>query len=408
MIRILRLTPLAAGIFCLLASSAPVVHAAGGPIELAAFCDGSDDKDDTSCIRAWVDAARSSGQELYASPGHFLYRQTVDLFSGAHVRCAGPATTIFRSTGDAKILFDAVGNGLEGISLEDCGFDLNGNKEPFAAVLRVWGQGAAARNIRVRGNRMYDGTLTGKTSPEQRQYILLLNCEQCWVTENHLSEGGRIKVGRPGRRVVIRDNVLEHVNDNAITVVGRAQASSQDILIAGNVIEDPVRTGIFFGADGMPQNDPALSVRNVRISNNVVEGDFVSACIRGTLPNRAEHVVISGNVCSKSGGSGDRVRGIDLFRTHEPSDGSAQLSAKQVLITDNIVTGHFSSAPLYLAGAYDQPILNANQFANSGGGDAIWVRGDVRRVLITNNVYVGSLRVEEPATAVVHDNVEVR
>jgi hypothetical protein len=235
-----------------------------------------------------------------------------------------------------------------------------------------------------------------------------LNCEQCWVSENHLSEGGRIKVGRPGRRVVIRDNVLEHVNDNAITVVGRAQAPSEDILIAGNVIEDPVRTGIFFGADGMPQNDPALSVRNVRISNNVVEGDFGSACIRGTLPNRAERVVIQGNVCSKTGASGDHVRGIDLFRTHEPSDGSAQLSAKHVLVTDNIVTGHFSAAPLYLAGAYDQPILNANQFANNGGGDAIWIRGEVRRVLVTNNVYLGSLRIEEPATAIVRDNLEVQ
>jgi hypothetical protein len=385
------------------------LKAAASPIDLADFCDGGDQRDDTACLQVWIEAARETGDELYASPGTYLYSESVELFPGSHIRCAGPAVTIFKSAGDAKVIFDAIRDDLEGIVIEDCGFDLNGNEIPFAGVIRIFGPNAPVRNIHVRGNRMYDSRLTGGTSPEQRQYILLLNCDQCWVSENHLSEGGRIKVGRPGNRIVIRDNVVEHVNDNAITVVDDDGGVSSDILIAGNVIRSPLHIGIFFGADGEPWTDPKLTTHNARIVDNVVEGDWESACILGVLPNRAARIHVVGNICRKTGTTGPYTQGIGIARTRAPEDGSGRLPVQDLLVAANTVVGmgteSYDSGGIRISGEFDGLRILGNTVRH-GGAEAIWVRGAVPYGLVAHNLVEGPIRLDPGVSVTVVDNTK--
>ena len=152
---------------------------------------------------------------MYASNGTFLYNGAATLFSGAHIRCAGPGATLFKNTGGSGTLFQTTVN-IQDVVIENRGFDVNGNPASFLTVIGM--NGGTAQNIHIRGNRIYDSTILGQTSAQQRQYVLITNCSNCWVENNWLSEGGRIKLGRPGTQLFIRNNVVNKVNDNAITI----------------------------------------------------------------------------------------------------------------------------------------------------------------------------------------------
>ena len=145
-----------------------------------------------------------------------------------------------------------------------------------------------AENIYIYGNKIYDSKSPGiegcdqnqdKCATRQRHYILVKNVKDLWIENNHLSGGGRIKAGGPGQNIYIRDNIIDFVNDNGITIVDEGQKivdkdgnnlcisvgmrNTQNIEISGNTIIDAVATGIFFGADGQKGDDPQFKTQNI-------------------------------------------------------------------------------------------------------------------------------------------------
>lgn len=273
-------------------------------IDIKHFCDGNTNTDSTTCAQQWLQTAQEQGKHLYASEGIYTLGDSLNIFNNMHLRCESPKT-IFRKRGDrGSPHFTSVRYGqpiipVRNVLIENCGFDMNGDQSNFASAIRL----SQAQNITLRKNRIFDSTGTRSDARNrQRQYVLILSAVDILVEDNHLSDGGRIKLGQPGRRLVIRNNILDFVNDNGITVVDIPTSSwpdgnnvSEDILITGNRIIDPTVTGIFFGADGEP-NGVNVITRRVTIANNIITGPL-SACIKGTLPDQASNILIAYNQC---------------------------------------------------------------------------------------------------------------
>jgi chitodextrinase len=289
-------------------------------LDLAQYCNGADQLDDTSCIGRWISDGRAQGKHLYASPGTYLYSSNRRLFNGVQIRCADPKTTVFKNIGGSRNFFvmsSSMGvpdHPYEDIRIENCGFDMNGATANFASIISIGGDSSSpetmARNITIRGNRVFDSTQPGSMYVErdrQRQYIVVISAQDVLIEGNQLSEGGRIKAGRPGTRIVIRNNTLHNVNDNGITVVNTQSRTGSHYRIENNTVVNALGSGIFFGSDGQNTGTPDQLIEDVIIRNNRISGIQVR-CILGTLPNHARRIVIDGNDCRKnnaeSGGAG--------------------------------------------------------------------------------------------------------
>ena len=215
----------------------------------------------------------------------------------------------------------------------------------------------------------------------QRQYIAILNTEDVLVENNHLSEGGRIKVGRPGRRIVIRNNTLHNINDNGITVVDQGGGLSSDILIEHNTIINPLNSGIFFGADGQPAGTAALQLYDVTIRNNAITGNFLNNCITGVLPNHVARIYIVANTCHKTGPTptGAYVAGIGLNRNHTSTLRAAQISrckttpfCRMSIMPTTNWRGYSSPSILIISALLGNTIYDT--------ATAIYLRGDMPQV----------------------------
>jgi hypothetical protein len=279
-------------------------------LDLASYCRGDGVTDCTSAIQRWIDDGRAQGRHLYVSPGTYLYGSTRRLYDRTQIRCADPATTVFKNTNEQQAYFIASENFGSGsppytdMRVENCGFDMNAAQANFASTIVIRGGSDPARwarNITIRGNRVFDSTQPGQMYVErdrQRQYILVLAAQDVLIEGNRLSEGGRIKAGRPGSRIVVRNNTLHNINDNAITVVNFGDYTGSHYLIENNHITNALGSGIFFGSDGQGAGTPAQVVEDIVIRNNTIVGGQ-QACIHGTLPNHARRIFIQGNSCEK-------------------------------------------------------------------------------------------------------------
>jgi hypothetical protein len=373
--------------------------AAGRGIDLSDYCNGSDEIDDTACIREWIEVGRASPSgALYAPAGTYLFRQAMPLYSGLRLECAGASETTFRNNGGSG-LFLAAATAVHGVRIENCGFDVRGSTANFLAVISVNPPDPTpSTELLVRRNRFYDSAIRGRMSAEQRQYILLLNCEGCRVVENHLSEGGRIKLGRPGRGLLIRGNIVERANDNAITVVDIGEGLSEDIRIVNNRVLHPLVVGIFFGADGEGQTSPSLITRNVRIEGNYIEGDWRLACILGTLPAIADEILVRGNTCAKQGPTQQATAGIIIKRTND-----AALRATDIRVEANTVFSADASGPvaaldfggIFFSGSHERVRVVRNEIFNVGPRAMMFRNVDIVDARIVRNVLVGGVIVIE-------------
>ena len=147
------------------------------------------------------------------------------------------------------------------------------NNGEFA--IRVKFQTAPADGVPVTLNAGYS---------DQRQPILILNCTDVLINNNILKCLGRIKIGRPGNRVIVTNNIINGCNDNGITLVNIAPSNAdpddpgslspqpklinRDLLIQNNIINHAATTGIFFGGDGGPEAVFPLEFYNIQITNN--------------------------------------------------------------------------------------------------------------------------------------------
>lgn len=282
--------------------------------------------DSTTYIRGLIEDAHRKGQKVVNIPaGTYTIFKPLPLYSNMTLRGAGSHKTILKNSGanGPKIMFSTQIAGVEtpkNIKITNIGFDSNGfNREDFLAVIAITGQSvkAQASNIRIQNNRFYDsvfdrvnptdldcdiGLVSCSKNVKQRQYILVLNVDGLWVTDNQLSGGGRIKVGRPGRNIYVQRNTLNFVNDNAITFVNNGnncRLSSQhcfteNVYVTDNVINNPVNNGIFFGADGEKFDHPDMRISNVVIARNKISG-FFGKGIFAILPPQTNGIQISSN-----------------------------------------------------------------------------------------------------------------
>lgn len=369
------------------------IRAAAIEIDIKNYCNGSDDVDDTTCIGQWLQAGRASlASKLYASPGTYLYSGSGAIYSGLNLECAGTKRTVFKNVGGNGTLLAATAN-VKDVRIRRCGFDVNGNPTDFLAVISINPPvSEPSTNILLRHNRIYDSTIPGAISDQQRQYILLLNCQRCTIEYNRLSEGGRIKVGRPGKQLVIRKNSVSNANDNAITVVDIGSGVSQDIVVEENRILAPKGVGIFLGADGENETSASLTTRNVRVEANTIHGDWQTACILGTLPAIAEKIAIRKNTCTKTAVNAFSSAGISVRRTN-----GSPPRAKAIVVEDNKVT--FAGAPsgtpaldvggIVFTGNYIGVRVTNNEVRNVGPRAIRFRVADVQNAAVMSNTMVG-------------------
>jgi hypothetical protein len=361
-------------------------------VELSDYCNGNDSGDDTVCIRTWIQAGLSTGSELRGSNGTYLYRDTITLKSNLRLVCHKNHRTKFRRIGGSGMFFQAATE-VQNVHIEGCDFDVDGGTANFLTVIGVNpGTPTRSRNIEIKNNRFYDKAISGRMSAAQRQYIVLLNCDDCRVLDNRLTEGGRIKVGRPGSDILIRNNTLSNINDNAITVVDiNGGGVSERITIANNHITNPKGIGIFFGADGETQNDPALTTRDVVIEGNTITGDWESACIAGRLPATASGVRIVKNSCVKTGVCGTFPAGIVIYRTNNATSRAQNILIDNNQVRSNIgwITGQYpplDMGGIFVSGAHDLMTITNNRIVSVGPRAIFFQIGaDVTNANVTNN-----------------------
>jgi hypothetical protein len=363
-------------------------------INIAAFCTDPSSTNHTACIKKWVHAGRIHPfSKLYAAAGTYYYADSATLYSGINIECEDQNQTTFKNIGGNGTLFEAEAP-VTNVRISRCGFDVNGNTAEYLAVISISPSGSVpSRNVRLSRIRVRDSMIPGQMSAVQRYYLLVTDCIDCSAENNHLSEGGRIKMGRPGSQLVIRNNTIEHANDNAITVVDIGLGTSDDILIEGNHIIDPKVTGIFFGGDGQVATGGSVT-RRVHIYNNDITGDWGLACIQGTLPSAASEIHIRGNTCTKTGTGKPYQAGISLNRT----DGAIQrvdkirIESNHVLSPGCVAAGGI--APLdyggiFIAGNYDRVDVFQNEIDNVGPRALYLHDVDILHGRITHNTMVG-------------------
>jgi len=328
-------------------------------LDLADYCDGGDANPDDSCMSTWIAAAKAQGKHLYASAGTYIYTTIQsNLFSNFHMKCASNTAVTFKGSANTFFIwspsFITPGQPWSDISIEDCGFDMQDSISNFGSVITINPTVSGTKNITIRGNRVFDSTQPGSMYVEdtrQRQYIVILFSDDVLIENNNLSEGGRIKAGRPGNRIVIRNNTLFNINDNAITVVNfplSGQISSHH-LIEGNTVTNPLGSGVFFGADGESSGTTIMVTTDVTIRNNLIVGNFDFGII-GTLPNRTARINIYGNIIIKNNApfslGGLFNSGIALGR----ADNSV-LPTQDITIRNNVVRTE-GGAKLELGGLF--------------------------------------------------------
>jgi hypothetical protein len=279
------------------------------------------------------------------------------------------------------------------VRVENCTFDVNGNETNFLAVIDISPDYPdASTNIVVRRNRIYDGQLPGKTSKCQRQYILLINCHYCRVENNHLTEGGRIKIGQPGEHLTVVGNTVEDANDNAISVVDVNNTVSFDIVIERNVIRRPLQIGIFVGADGDTLNRPLMTTNDVRVEANRVEGDWVQACIFARLPAHSKTIRILRNTCIKTGKGAQSSAGIRVKRTDDAVAASYDLRIEHNQLAGTSTELPALDAGIFFSEVHDEVKVSNNQIVNIGSR-AMLFKGEVTHAKIVGNT-IGAAEIQ--------------
>jgi hypothetical protein len=392
------------------ATGATTAFNAGNALDIAAYCNGADALDDTACMTTWIGAAEAQGKHLYASAGTYYYTDGIAVFPGFHLQCASPAATIFKALSlTANDLFVLLPNFVdEGASpwtdmlVENCGFDLNGVTSNFTSVIAFGGGVQRMANVTVRGNHVWDSTLRGTmltSSTSQRQYIVVTVADNVLVEDNVLSEGGRIKVGRPGNTFTIRRNRIYSVNDNGITVVDTAGGTTTNILIENNEIVNPIRSGIFFGADGQTEGDSSMVLSDVVVRYNKVRGTYITNCITGVLPNNATRISITDNVCHKTGAyvASTFPGGIGLNRNNTGVTPVTNLTIARNSVTSDVPNALNALAGIFLAGPSTAACIVNNHVSNTA--TAIYIRDTaLNTIAMCNDIGTGIVRLNTGGT----------
>ena len=277
-------------------------------LRLSAYCDGSIVTDHGACIDEWMADARAQGRHMLADRGRYYSADTHSLVSGDYIKCSDAEFVMTNPQASALFRVEERARQRD-IYVGHCVFDLNANTRHFGGVIASGTRapddsGIHVRHMTVENNHFYDSSRPGQLDDDrhtaQRQYVLILQAENILIRNNRLESGGRIKAGRPGRKMAIVENVIHGVNDNGITVVDtdrlEIHGASEDIFIHKNEIHGALTAPIFIGGDGGVNTGPTLRTARITVTENYIVNS-TGHCILLQLPIDSEEIHVGRNVC---------------------------------------------------------------------------------------------------------------
>lgn len=350
-------------------------------VDIADYC-GPNEADATSCVLEWIQAATAASTDgtvhLFASAGSYGVAGGIALQSGMHLRCASQ-DVVFRSLDQQPIFADRqTVDVLEDILVEGCAFDTYGEPSRTATVFLV----DRATGVTFRNNRIFDsGGLPCDSRECRRDYTRMFRVQDVLIANNHFSQGGGLQVQGPGRRVVVRDNFLDFVSGVGISLRSRAGENwpdgtnvSEDYLIEGNTIGNPLTYGIAVGVLG---DGSGVTTRRVTLLNNTIVGT-TAQCVGARLPEHAADFFIGNTRCDVQTRLGEYCSGIHLFQT-SGVDPTNDTDLRGTLFRNHIESNTFGFG---VAGIFIDSLdacLIRNTVRNAGV--SVWTRDDAKAYL---------------------------
>ena len=169
---------------------------------------------------------------------------------------------------------------------------------------------------------------------------------------------------------------------------------SSDIYVEGNVIIDPIGSGIFFGVDGEAFTEPFIETRNVHVSRNIITGDWEGSCIIGTLPALAEKIHVVNNICTKTGDAGDFTTGISIRRVGGIATNIPP--ARDILVGFNTIVGdaggNLSLSGIFISGPLKDIRVIGNEVRDVGNAAIILRFREILNTVVSNNLVSGQIQ----------------
>lgn len=342
----------------------------------------------TTELQKWAASVSTTGGKLIVPPGTYIYSGNVSLYKNTTVECAGAQSAVFKNSNTAQSLFVAadIAN-THNITITGCAFDAAGyNVEDFLSFIAFsCNITNVCSDIRASNNHFYDSAYVGDATVKQRQYIVLLHCEDCWVQGNHLEQGGRIKVGRPSKRIHITNNIVNYVNDNGITIVDTVDSAlTEDSLITDNILKNCLSSCIYVGADGQGETS-LITNQRIIVARNIISGywDVAGITVTGTTTAREIHIV--DNIIIHDATTLAADAGINVSRQD-----IATAAAENIIIARNTIVlrngALFSLAGIEFGGAggFQTAVIENNNLSTSN----IRLTGTLSTLRFAQNTFV--------------------
>lgn len=366
---------------------------------------GNGTTNDAPALQAAIDAACAAQVQLFWPKGVYYITATLTVRSKANWLGEGGSYSVVKGDGVISTLVNDDNSNMEDVTVDGLGFDFNGyNTANFGTAMSFNAIGHT--RFRIVNTRVFDSAYPGDATTKQRQGLYIGGPNQdIWVLNNDFSAGARIKVGRGGKNVFIKNNKLFYINDNAITMamIGTAAAPvgdfTENVHIEDNIILNPTGNGIFIGSDGAPATDPAIYLKNVSVSRNIMyynntetEGTGSPRFVIFTVPlGGASDVNINDNICVMTSNvlNAGAVEGIRV------AGGGAAVTLSRLSIRRNkVYCPYQQTAGIYvgMGGTVDDLIVVDNEI--NGYSDSIWFANATtyNRVVVSGNTTLNSAR----------------
>jgi hypothetical protein len=356
--------------------------------------------DDTAALQAAIDSAAANQVQLFWPKGTYLISATLNIPTKSNWQGEGGSCSVIKGNGLVRFLTSNTTTAMEDITIDSLGFDINGyNAINFGSAMVL--NGLSHTRIRITNNRVFDSNYPGDLTVKQRQGLFVGNRPfNVWVLNNDFSNGFRIKVGRGGKNIFIKNNKLQTINDNAITMAmdGTVAAPTGDfaenVHIEDNIILDAFGNGVFVGADGPDILDPTLYIKNISISRNIIyfnnsetEVPQTPRFILINVPqNNASDINITDNICVMTSNvisAGSGIAGIRI------TGGSASTTLSRLSIRRNrVVCPYKRESAIYFgaAGTINDVTIADNDM--DGYAESIWLQTATtfNRLTVTGNI----------------------
>lgn len=153
--------------------------------------------------------------------GSYEIDAPLQLRGGVSMRGLGARKTVIRGGTTVRSLLVPYKKDepIEDVTIESLGFDMAGynEKDYGGPIVLNMSPGNLLKRIRIRDCGFFDTAYPGDDRVRQR-LMFIDAAKSAWIEGNDFDSGIRIKVGGGGEDVWISRNVLNFINDNAITM----------------------------------------------------------------------------------------------------------------------------------------------------------------------------------------------